>query len=215
MTESKQISREMITETAALLIEETGDRKSVTLREIAKRLGCAHTNLYNYYGSLNEIWWDAAAWILMRMMDETREETASDVPPLPESPERDVLCVFLKFFDFSVDHPGWYRFLWLEKQEGTPSPEAVRILSGATESTFTALSKIAGDSLAPDRIRQLSDIMFCYTYGEITSWIHNRRSHESRDAMKQRLADNLKLLYSLFMKENIFEQHTREEMQEE
>jgi len=33
--------------------------------------------------------------------------------------------------------------------------------------------------------------------------------------MKQRLADNLKLLYSLFMKENIFEQNTNKVTQED
>lgn len=214
MAENKQINREMITETAALLIEETGERKSVTLREIAKRLGCAHTNLYNYYGSLNEIWWDAAAWILRRMMSETREEIVNEGPATGVS-EQDLLRIFLKFFDFSVDHPGWYRFLWLEKQEGSPSPEAAKTLANAMGSVYGTLGALTGDTMSPDKVRQLSDIMFCYTYGEITSWLHNRRSHESRDEMRERLTVNLKLMYSLFLKESVNEPNTHGVMEDQ
>ncbi len=213
MAESRPITREMITETAALLIEETGDKNSASLREIAKRLGCAHTNLYNYYGSLTEILWDVAAWILKRMMHDTRGEHLS-ADASKDVSEEDLLGIFLAFFDFSVDHPGWYRFLWLEKQEGTPTPEAAKVLSEAMGSIYGTLGKLAGGVFSPDKVQQYSDILFCYTYGEITSWLHNRRSHESRDEMKARLTVNLKLLYSLFLKENIFEQNTHGIMEE-
>lgn len=214
MAESKQITREMITETAAHLIEETGDKNSASLREIAKRLGCAHTNLYNYYGSLTEIWWDVAAWILKRMMRDTSEGMVIGGPSTGVS-EEDLLNIFLKFFDFSVEHPGWYRFLWLEKQEGAPTPEAAKVLSEAMGSIYGTLGTIAGGVFTPDKVRQFSDILFCYTYGEITSWLHNRRSHESRDEMRERLTVNLRLMYSLFLKESMNEQNTHDVMEDQ
>jgi AcrR family transcriptional regulator len=159
----------MITDTAALLIEErrqefrlaSGDRQT---------LGCAHTNLYNYYGSLTEILWDVAAWILKRMMHDTRGEHLS-ADASKDVSEEDLLGIFLAFFDFSVDHPGWYRFLWLEKQEGTPTPEAAKVLSEAMGSIYGTLGKLAGGVFSPDKVQQYSDILFCYTYGEITSWL--------------------------------------------
>ena len=50
-----KISKELIVETALALINEEGSSSKVNLREIARRLGCAHTNIYNYYPSLDEL----------------------------------------------------------------------------------------------------------------------------------------------------------------
>ena len=41
------------------LIAEKGGSQEVNLREIARRIGCAHTNAYNYFVSFDELLWAA------------------------------------------------------------------------------------------------------------------------------------------------------------
>jgi len=55
----KSITKEQIIETALDLLKDKSDIRSVNLREIARVLGCAHTNLYNYFPSFNDLLWEA------------------------------------------------------------------------------------------------------------------------------------------------------------
>ena len=192
--EKKTVTREMIVDTAAFLLEENGGIKSVTLREIAKRLGCAHTNLYNYFGSLTEIYWEVAGWILSRMISELKVKEHRDGVP-----EGDVFRLLSHFADFSIDHPGWYQFLWLEALVGEPSQHVIEILKRPADYICDSVRTTAGVELPEEKVIQIGDIMFSYTYGEISTWIHHRTSNDSRDVFQTRINTNLHLIYSLML----------------
>ena len=184
----------MIVDTAAFLLEENGGIKSVTLREIAKRLGCAHTNLYNYFGSLTEIYWEVAGWILSRMISELKAKEHRDGVP-----EGDVFRLLSHFADFSIDHPGWYQFLWLEALVGEPSQHVIEILKRPADYICDSVRTTAGVKLPEEKVIQIGDIMFSYTYGEISTWIHHRTSNDSRAVFQKRIDTNLHLIYSLML----------------
>ena len=52
---SSGTSAEQIVDHALALIAEKGTSRDVNLREISRRVGCAHTNIYNYFASLQDL----------------------------------------------------------------------------------------------------------------------------------------------------------------
>jgi len=194
MDSRKTITREMIVETAAGMIEENCGIRNVTLREIAKRLGCAHTNLYNYFSGLSEIYWEVAGWILTQLIADARLRELRE-----KIPEGNIFSMLSQFVDFSIDHPGWYQFLWLESLVGEPSPHVVEVLQSPTDYIGEAVRKTAGMKVPDESVKQIGDIMFNYTYGEISTWIHQRSAGDSREALQKRIDTNLHLIYSLML----------------
>ncbi len=55
----KNISKEQIIDTTLELLKDKSDIRTINLREIARVLGCAHTNLYNYFPSFQDLLWEA------------------------------------------------------------------------------------------------------------------------------------------------------------
>ena len=81
MTSRKPISREQIIDSALELLRNRRDVQSLNLREIARALGCAHTNLYNYFSSYPQLLWEAHAVCMERMSAQIGAVAAAALAP--------------------------------------------------------------------------------------------------------------------------------------
>lgn len=50
------------------LLDEEHTPRSVNLRQISRRIGCAHTNAYNYFDSFESLLWHSLAEIIQKMI---------------------------------------------------------------------------------------------------------------------------------------------------
>ncbi|UZW14131.1 TetR/AcrR family transcriptional regulator [Clostridium pasteurianum] len=193
-TNRKNVSKEIIIETTLRLIEEKGGIKDVNLREIAKNIGCAHTNLYNYFNSLDEIFWEALGQVLLKMIDYVDVNLAYETDP-----EEKLYLALSNIIDFSMDHPGWYRLIWLEAIDGTPSSEVNEILHLPTRGFNAMLIKLSNNKLSEERANLIGDILMTYLHGELCKWINNRSFKNSSSETKMSVFSNLKYLYKLLI----------------
>lgn len=193
-TNRKNVSKEIIIETTLSLIEEKGGIKDVNLREIAKNIGCAHTNLYNYFNSLDEIFWEALGQVLLKMIDYVDVNLAYETDP-----EEKLYLALSNIIDFSMDHPGWYRLIWLEAIDGTPSSEVNEILHLPTRGFNAMLIKLSNNKLSEERANLIGDILMTYLHGELCKWINNRSFKNSSSETKMSVFSNLKYLYKLLI----------------
>jgi len=191
----KHVSKEIILETTLSLIDENEGIKDVTLRDIAKKIGCAHTNLYNYFSSLDEIFWEALGQVLLIMMDYSSSGLGNEIDN-----EGRIFLILSNLIDFSVEHTGWYRFIWFESIGGTPSPEVTKILQKPGEN-FIELIKTTNNNLSKEKANIIGDILHSYLHGELSKWINNRVFINRMDEMKIRILSNLKHLYKLLIQE--------------
>ncbi|MGM1049076.1 MAG: TetR/AcrR family transcriptional regulator [Bacillota bacterium] len=192
----KSISKNMIIETAVQLIDEKEGIKDVTLREIAKQLGCAHTNLYNYFNSLDEIYWEALGKVLLMLLDYTHTSKITEMDA-----EEKLFHGISKIIDFSIDHPGWYKLVWFETMHGEPSPEVLEVLRRPAESFSYAVMVSSNKGITLEKANLISDILLRYLHGELCMWINQRSFNISRKEMKGQAISNLKLLYQLLLLE--------------
>jgi AcrR family transcriptional regulator len=97
------------------LIVRNGGCRGVNLRQIAARARCAHTNAYNYFDSLEELFWAALLQALEFQAVETERKlrsTAGVAEPL-----RTLLTTNITF---AQKNPGLYRLFWFEPLTGKP-----------------------------------------------------------------------------------------------
>lgn len=123
--------RDVVADAYLALAEEAGDASRVNLRETARRLGCAHTNIYNYYPRMADLKWAALERALVRLTDYTETSLKGC------GSKEDRLRRFIgSQIEFALDHPALYRLIWVDSLEGTP-PASLEALSRRTAERFT------------------------------------------------------------------------------
>lgn len=192
----KDVSKELIVKTALWLIEENEGIKDVNLRGIAKEIGCAHTNLYNYFNSFDEIIWEALGQIMIKMID----YVDSNIGAATNDEER-FYSALEAILEFSLKHPGWYRIVWFELIGGEPSRQTTEILIKPTEGLNNLLVKASGGVLTEEKADVIANILHSYLHGEICKWISGRGPASSIEDTITKVLSNLKLLYKLLIEE--------------
>lgn len=152
------------------LIEEKKGSRDVTLSEVAKNVGCAHTNAYNYF--------DGFGGLIVAALDRVLDvlETYIRMNLSKEKSALENLRGFYKgYIDFSIDHIGYYRFLNTDPGNVDMLPETMvnRItdLRGLSRDIVYVLMETEYSREASDHI---SDIITTYVEGDIANLINER-----------------------------------------
>ncbi|MDP4145410.1 MAG: TetR/AcrR family transcriptional regulator [Bacillota bacterium] len=191
------VNKGVIIETTLGLIEKNQGIKGVNLRGISKEIGCAHTNIYNYYHDLNEIFWESLGQVMMKMMEYVDENSHSQI-----NSEENFYLFLSSIISFSMEHPGWYRLIWLEHIEGIPSSKIIAMINKPKEGFIKEVMK-SNNTLSEKKANLISDILITYLHGELSKWINNRNANKSIDETKKSIISNLKFLYKLLINEEM------------
>lgn len=158
-----------ITETLALIAEK-GSSKDANLREISRRVGCAHTNAYNYFNDMEDLTWAAYKNALL-LYAESIEDGLSD-----ELSEYDYFDRLIRnMIGFAMNNPGIYRFIASDPL----SPEAipVKIMDIITKMKLfylRAIRVLCKGTLTTKKADKIGDIILAYLDGEIFNTINGR-----------------------------------------
>lgn len=179
MQRKKAISKEQIICTALDLLRDKQDLKDLNLREIARTLGCAHTNLYNYFPSYTELLWSAHAAlqnVMMTMLEENLSSAATA--------ERKLKCIFDTVVQIYLDNTGWFRLSWLEYL-GDERPEFDVVATSAAREQLNGYVMDIWEELSRSRtdgkkVRETVHIAHCYIIGEVSNYISGRRLIEDK-----------------------------------
>lgn len=185
----KEKNKDIILEKTLNLIDERNGIKDVTLRDIAKKVGCAHTNLYNYFGSLDDIFWEALGNVLNKMMEFSVEGLDNE-----KDAEKALNILLSRLIDFSISHPGWYRLIWLDSLSGEPSPKIVKILKTPSV-RFEGFIKAAMGETTQEKAHSVANIMMCYLHGELCIWLNGRSLADDKGNEKKRILSNIQKIY--------------------
>lgn len=193
----KNISRELIIRTTLGLIEEKEGIKGVNLRVIANKINCNHTNLYNYFDSLEEIFWESLGQAILIMIDYVESNISLDT-----NREDSVYLLMSNILDFSMKYPGWYRLIWLEPLHGEPSVDIINILHIPTQKFNEAIIKTNTTIISQEKASYIGNIIHSYMHGELCKWINKRSFFHNNEETKKMILSNAKHLYQLLLKED-------------
>ena len=178
-------------ETTLELVAEQGGSSEVNLREISRRIGCAHTNAYNYFKSREDLLWHAMRRVLQQYGDVMTSGLDES-----ESPSSNFQQLMRNMVEWSVNNPGLHRFISSDpiKPEEIPQDiiENVSTMKAWISNTFKALAK---NQIDGEELSNLVDIMLGYLDGEVFNLI-NGRVLPGED-IAGRVIKNLERLFSL------------------
>jgi len=163
-------SRDRFVATALQLIAEEGGSLDVNLRQISRRMGCAHTNLYNYYPSYQDLLWDAYRGALRTYGECLIRDLDTDLPP-QEYLRRTVLNLAA----FPEENPGLYRFIGSDPMAVQDIPvDVLAVVVGMKRWLGSVFEAAAGPGLDAKEAQAAADIVLAYIDGETLNLINGR-----------------------------------------
>ena len=170
---AKGITKENIVNITLELIRDKENIRSVNLREIARALGCAHTNLYNHFPDLDGILWSALDEVAARSVD----FILAGMDAI-ETPDGKLEHFYKQLMDFYIGNRGWFRLFWVEKLQGK-RPDNNKSLTEITVKKYVQLLAILFETLyqvklADEQVMYVFHTVHCYMYGEVSIFISGR-----------------------------------------
>ncbi|WP_053228316.1 TetR/AcrR family transcriptional regulator [Spirochaeta cellobiosiphila] len=168
---------------------------TLNLRDIARRAGCAHTNLYNYFQDLNDMRWQCLLPAYNKLVKHYPEE---DI----KTTERG-LVLFRNYMESYMEailyQPGLYRFVFLE-EFATPMPKEIKIGLEYINQRLKDMVRLgAEEKVSEYYIDRLQDLIFMYFQGEMNHLISNKDIRpQSIEQKKEEIIQNCLLLYDAF-----------------
>ena len=188
---SQRGSRKRYIDTTLELIAEEGGSQSVNLRAISRRMGCAHTNAYNYFDSLGDLRWAAFARglrvygeFLIRDLDRGL------------TPAEFLRRVVFNLASFPLESPGIYRFIASDPIDLETIPdEILRTVIGMKRWFVTVVESAASPAADPARVREAAEIVLAYIDGETLNLINGRVIPD--EDLRSRIVPNAMRLFEL------------------
>ena len=183
---------ERFIETTLALIAEEGGSQNVNLRQVSRRLGCAHTNLYNYFASYEDLLWAAfrrAICIygdfLVRGLDDNL------------APGEYLRRVVSNLAAFPVEQPGLFRFVGSDPINPDRIPDDILDAVGAMKTwLFEVMRTVYGGDADPEDAASVSNIVLAYIDGETLNLI-NGRMVRGEDIHSRIVANSIRLVEAL------------------
>ncbi|MCF7933532.1 MAG: TetR/AcrR family transcriptional regulator [Spirochaetia bacterium] len=176
--------KQQFIDTVLTMMDEGIPVRNINLRGAAKRIGCAHTNAYNYVSSREELLWWALKEALVRMIASAGidPETGAFPAALPDLLEVTV--------DFALQHGPWYHLIWIEPLSGTP-PDEVRSYLSLPSGLFEAwVRQTQGDD---PHLTEKTRILHSFLHGELCM-MSSGRSGDPPDSCREQILEHARSL---------------------
>ena len=175
------------------LIEERGTSVGVNLREVSRRLGHAHTNVYNYFGSYEDLLEHALRRAILHYAKAMAANLNEDLSA------RDCYLRFIRnMVEWSIQNPGYHRFISTDPLDPDALPKDI-IDNVVVLKAWIAglLGELAGQRITGEALLDLRDIQLGYLDGEVSNLL-NGRVLPSEDPA-ERVLRNLEKLFVLLV----------------
>ena len=179
----RKITKEQIIETALELLRDKDDLRSLNLREIARTLGCAHTNLYNYFPSYHDLLWETHA-----RLQEVSMTILTEKLEAANTAESRLSSFFQAFVDVYMDNKGWFRLAWHERISGERPQRDIEATETANQTLNKYVSEIwrelSGEYPNAQQTKRVLHKTHCYIVGEVSNYLLGRGWIENEAEMR-------------------------------
>lgn len=192
----KNITKQQIIDTALALMENRYDIRSINMREIARELGCAHTNLYNYFPAFHDLLWEAHMEIQNRFVARIGERLAQ-----VEDSKKKLYQFFFSLSELYIDHKGWFRLAWVDyiddRQPEEDKAATEKVVETMVEMLETIWLTIHPHAPSQERIHRVLHDVHCYVIGEVSNDMNGRGVIQNSDELKQHIAETAVSFFTL------------------
>jgi AcrR family transcriptional regulator len=194
---------ERFVEETLSLIAERGGSHGVNLREVSRRVGCAHTNVYNYYASFDDLLWAAFRRTLRIYGEYLVNDLHDSLQPL-EYFRR----LVSNLVAFPLQNPGLYRFIASDPIDVEQIPrDVLETVSRMKRWLFETLEACAA-GVGASEAEESGNIILAYIDGETLNLINGRVI--AGEDVRGRVVDNALRLFALLTRDARIDLLTRD-----
>lgn len=190
-------------EQVLVLIDRAGGSQGINMREVSRSLGYAHTNAYNYFKNLEDLRWKALEVTIERQLQHTKQA----MTPTPSDQDMALKMPIGKQFDFAFEHPGWYRFIWLEALPGHPPDPVILAITRAGLEFIGMVASCATRKFSEDRAMEMGDLFHIFLHGALCKVIARRVHSDCMDETRNKFIGDARRIFVLL--DNEFSRSTR------
>jgi len=166
----KGAKAEKYVEATLELIRERGGSYGVTLREVSKRLGYAHTNAYNYFTDFQDLLWAT----LRRALIIYAEAIADGLTPAMR-PAEYLERMLANYVGYGSKDPGLYRFISSDPLDPEKIPsDIIEAVVGMKTFSVDVVDTACGNAASADAALEIANILISYLDGEALALINGR-----------------------------------------
>lgn len=171
------IGRQAFIDEVLRLLDEGVPIRDLNLRRVAKELGCAHTNAYNWFKSQQELLWFAlgsALEHLIALMPEDRMPLLSEPGNLIE-----------RYVQFVEQHPAWFRLIWMEELAAEMPSELEPILARPSHIMARWLRLSAPSHMSDEQVLVVGSLLFSSMHGRLCLAVTGRMDDGEQQTLAQ------------------------------
>ena len=178
-------------ESTVKLIAEREGSHDVNLRNIAREVGCAHTNVYNYFNGVDELMWKAMESVLFKLGEYLQQDLSDSLPP------KDYLeQLMTNYVEFAEEQPGFFRFISTDPLVSSEIPENIQeIIQSLVDFFNRVFQQLSEDKLDHPKAAEVGSIILAYLEGDLLDMINGR--YFPGDDIRGRVVRNSLHLYEL------------------
>lgn len=165
-----RITADRFIDTMLGLIVENGGSQNVNLRQISRRIGCAHTNCYNYFASYDDLRWAA----FRRALRHYGEHLVHDLDA-SLAPNVFVNRLVTNLATYPEENQGLYRFIASDPIDLASIPDDILVSVTAMKAwLFQVIAVAYAPDLGAMEVERRANIVLAYIDGETLNLINGR-----------------------------------------
>lgn len=196
----KNISKEQVIDTVLELLKNDSDINKLNFREIARTLGCAHTNLYNYFPSYNDLLWESHSAILNNFIMEIKSRMSDEIA------KHSVTSFFEVIVNMYMDNKGWFRLSWHEYIKGERPESDIEIAKNANQFlndyAMVICEKVFSKCPDRQRVKRILHNTHCYIIGEISNYLLGRSFADNEAEFRKYIINEAALMFKICLMGN-------------
>lgn len=198
----KGIDKEQIIDEALNLIKDNEDIRSINMRQIARNLGCAHTNIYNYFDSFENLLYEAHISLLKIASDSVHGKMLQT-----DSHSLKLQYFFSEFVDFYLNNKGWFRLAWVETI-GSSIPKnnelaTIQTVNDFADNLIDIWEHIHNTRPSKKKMKYALHNVHCYIHGEISIYIANRSLITEQNTFKKYVVEQSVKILRLLLESDL------------
>jgi len=174
----KEIDKESIVKTAKRLMKKEGPSQ-VSFRSVARELGCAHTNLYNYFPNAEMLVYESGESILQDMA-----LAASEGLVALKNAKTRLERFYSNTLKLYLDHPGWFHLIWSYPPRFERAPESEAKINEAIQHFVEIAKKSLKHCKNYADAHNLIHTVNAYLLGELSIYFGGRSLFKDREALE-------------------------------